>query len=99
MKYLRGVRNADMLQRCDDAMQKICAGFGAELREFNREDNHVHLLVGYPPKNAAAGLAKSLKGVSARRLRSEFTDRVNRLIMHGHLWSRPTLPRPATVRR
>jgi len=47
----------------------------------------VHLLVEYPPKVAVAGLVNSLKGVSARRLRSEFTGRVNRHIMHGHLWA------------
>jgi len=63
MKYLRGVLNADMLQRCNDAMQKVCADFGAELRGFKEEDDHVHLLVDYPPKNAVAGLANTLKGM------------------------------------
>ena len=29
----------------------------------------------------------SLKGVSARRLRSEFIGRLNRHIMPGHFWS------------
>jgi putative transposase len=61
--------------------------FGATLREFNGEDDHVHLLVDYPPKVAVSALVNSLKGVSARRLRSEFTGRVNRHIMHGHFWS------------
>jgi putative transposase len=36
---------------------------------------------------AVSTLVNSLKGVPARRLRSEFTGRVNRHIMHGHLWS------------
>ena len=68
-------------------MRKVCGDFGAELREFNGEDDHVHLLVEYPPKVAVSALVNSLKGVSARRLRGEFADRVNRHIMHGHLWS------------
>ena len=68
-------------------MRKVCGDFGAELREFNGEDDHVHLLVEYPPKVAVSALVNSLKGVSARRLRSEFTGRVNRASMHGHLWS------------
>ena len=29
-------------------MRKVCGDFGAELREFNGEDDHVHLLVGVP---------------------------------------------------
>jgi putative transposase len=86
-KYRRGVLDTDMLEACQTAMRKVCGDFGAELREFNGEHDHVHLLVEYPPKVAVAGLVNSLKGVSARRLRSEFTSRVNRHIMHGHLWS------------
>ena len=68
-------------------MRKVCADFGAELREFNGEDDHVHLLVEYPPKVAVSAIVNSLKGVSARRLRSQFTGSVNRASMHGHLWS------------
>ena len=41
----------------------------------------------YPPKIAVSALVNSLKGVPTRRLRSEFTGRVNRHIMHGHFWS------------
>ena len=68
-------------------MGKACGDFGARLREFTGEDDHVHLLVQYPAKVAVPALVNSLKGVSARRLRSEFTGRVNRHIMHGHFWS------------
>lgn len=31
-------------------MQEVCADFEAELKQFNGEDDHVHLLVHYPPK-------------------------------------------------
>jgi putative transposase len=86
-KYRRGVLNPDMLHSCQDAMRKVCHDFGAELREFNGDDDHVHLLVRYPPKVAVSALVNSLKGVSARRLRSKFTGPVNPHIMHGHLWS------------
>ena len=68
-------------------MWDVCASFGAELREFNGEDDYVHLLVGYPPKVAVSALVNSLKGVSARHLRSEFIGRSNRYILHGHFWS------------
>jgi putative transposase len=68
-------------------MRKVRGDFGAELREFNGEDDHVHLLAGYPPKVAVPALVNSLKRVPARRMRSEFTGQVNRHIMHGHFWS------------
>ena len=86
-KYRRGVLNADMLLSCQDAMRKVCGDPGAGLREFNGEDDHVHLLAGYPPKVAVPVLVNSLNGVPARRLRPQFTGRVNPHIMHGHFWS------------
>ena len=79
--------NDEMLTRCEEVMRKVCEDFGAELKEFNGERDHVHLLVHYPPKVALASLVNSLKGVSSRRLRGEFNGRVNRAIMHGRFWS------------
>ncbi|GAA2362641.1 hypothetical protein GCM10010404_15860 [Nonomuraea africana] len=68
-------------------MIEVCDSFEAELRDFNGEDDHVHLLVHYPPKMAVSKLVNSLKGVSSLYLRKEFTGHVNRAIMHGHFWS------------
>ena len=86
-KYRRDVLNADMLTACQRVMAGLCAEMDCELREFNGEDDHVHLLVHYPPKLPVSTLVNRLKGVSAHYLRKEFTGRVNRHLMHGHLWS------------
>lgn len=86
-KYRRNVFDDAMLRRCQDIMIEVCDSFEAELREFNGEDDHVHLLVHHPPKVAISKLVNSLKGVSSHYLRKEFTGRVNRAIMHGHFWS------------
>ncbi|MEU6710495.1 IS200/IS605 family transposase, partial [Nonomuraea sp. NPDC046802] len=74
-------------RRCEDIMIEVCDSFEAELREFNGEHDHVHLLVHYPPKVAISKLVNSLKGVSSHYLRKEFTGRVNRAIMNGPFWS------------
>jgi REP-associated tyrosine transposase len=86
-KYRRGVLDDDMLSSCEQVMRKVCGNFGAELREFNGEADHVHLLVHYPPKVPISALVNSLKGVSARRLRAQYPGRVNRASMRGHFWS------------
>lgn len=86
-KYRHGVFNDAMLDRCEQIMRKVCEDSSAEPREFNGEHDHLHLLVHYPPKVALSVLVNSLKGVSARRLRAEFTGRVNRASMHGRFWS------------
>jgi len=62
-------------------MRDVCAQLGGELREFNGEDDHVHLLMHYPPKLGVSTLANRLKGVSTHSLRKEFDQRVRR-----HLW-------------
>ncbi|RLU92151.1 IS200/IS605 family transposase [Streptomyces griseocarneus] len=77
-----------MLERCEEIMRAVCVDFEAELKEFNGEADHVHLLVHYPPKTALSKLVNSLKGVSSRRLRQEYTGQVNRAVIHGRFWSR-----------
>ena len=65
---------------------KICTDFGAELVEMDGEDDHVHLLVAYPPKVAVSRLVNSLKGASSRRLRNARPD-VQGRYWNGKLWS------------
>jgi putative transposase len=65
-EYRKGVSDDAMLQRCEEIRREVCAGFETELREFNGEADHVHLLVHHPPKVALSKLINSLKGVSSR---------------------------------
>src|SRR5450755_4115548 len=85
--YQRGVLDADMLRSCEDAMRTVRGNFGTPLRLFTGDDDHLHLLAGYPPKVAVPAQVNSLKGVPARELRSQLTGQVNRHIMNGHFWS------------
>lgn len=62
------------LERLKQIFEAVCADFQAELREFNGESDHVHLLVHYPPKVRLSELVNSLKGVSSRRLKQEFPE-------------------------
>jgi Transposase IS200 like len=73
----------------------VGADVGAELVELDGEDDHMHLLVAYPPQVAVARLVNSLKGVSARRLRQRYRVRTHR----GTCGRRPTWPpRPLAPR-
>ena len=72
-KYRQGVFDDAMLALCGQVLRRMCADFGVELREFNGEADHVHLLIHYPPTIALSRLVNSLKGVSSRILRKDFT--------------------------
>ena len=62
------------LERLHTIFASVCADFDVELREFNGESDHVHLLVNYPPKVRLSELVNSLKGVSSRLLKKEFPE-------------------------
>lgn len=52
------------LKRTEEITRAVCVDFDCELPEFNGENNHVHLLVNFPPEIALSKLVNSLKGVS-----------------------------------
>jgi putative transposase len=68
-------------------MQARCADFETELVEFNGENNHVHLLVNFPPKVPSREAGHSLKGVSSRRIRQEIPDLARHCHRANKLWS------------
>lgn len=86
-KYRRGIFKKDHLEAMERIMSEVCKDFEATLVEFNGEDDHVHLLVNYPPKVSVSALVNSLKGVSSRLLRKEFGDFHPWLKRRGVLWS------------
>jgi putative transposase len=86
-KYRRGALTDPILTRCQQIMAEVCRDFGAELRVFNGEGDHVHLLVHYPPQVALSRLVNSLKGVSSRHLRREFAGHLRKYLWSEHLWS------------
>ena len=86
-KYRHAVFTAEHLTRMEQVMRDVCADFEVQLVEFNGENNHVHLLVNFPPKVSLSRLVNSLKGVSSRRPRQQFPDLVQHYRRAKQLWS------------
>ena len=85
-KYRRQVFDGAAIEELRGIFTKVCADFDAELRACDGEDDHVHLLIEYPPKVAISTLVNSLKGVSSRLLRQRRPD-IARRYWKGVLWS------------
>ena len=85
-KYRRNVFDEDAIDRLRFIFSNVCDDFGAALVEMNGEDDHVHLLIEYPPKISISSLVNSLKGVSSRLLRRQRPDIVKRY-WKNVLWS------------
>lgn len=67
------------METLNEIFSDVCEAFEAELEEFNGEDDHVHLLIRYPPKTTISKLVNSLKGVSSRLIRKKITQKFKSL--------------------
>jgi len=68
-KYRRGVFTKEIPFDLQDIFSSAFADFEVELGEFDGEEDHVHLLIFYPPKVQISRLVNSLKGVFSRLIR------------------------------
>jgi putative transposase len=86
-KYRRGVFTNEVLEDLRTVFASVCADFEAEPVEFDGEDDHVHLLVNYPPKVSISAMVNSLKGVSSRMIRRKNYPTIQKKLWGGALWS------------
>ncbi|STZ13519.1 Transposase and inactivated derivatives [Moraxella caviae] len=86
-KYRREVFTKEILDELKIIFHGVCLDFESELVEFDGEDDHVHLLVHYPPKVSISKLVNSLKGVSSRRIRQKCYPSITKKLWGGALWS------------
>ena len=86
-KYRRGALTDRVREFLRPAMAKICTDFGADLETFDGEDDHIHLLVSYPPKVAFSMLVNSLKGATSRLVRKEKFPEITARLWGDHFWS------------
>jgi putative transposase len=86
LKYRKKILTKAILSTMKTLFQKVCSDFDAKLIEFDGENDHVHLLVHYPPKIAISKLVNSLKGSSSYRLKRLHPE-INQYYWQGKLWS------------
>jgi putative transposase len=86
-KYRRGVFTKEVINDLREIFTDVCTDFEAERVEFDGEDDHVHLLVNYPPKVAVSALVNSLKGVSSSMIRKKNYPEIKKKLWAGALWS------------
>ena len=86
-KYRRKIFTAQILTELKVIFETVCCQPEASLIEFDGEEDHVHLLVLYPPKLAIAELVFRLKGVSSRIIRSRQYPSITKALWGKALWS------------
>ena len=86
-KYRRKLFDGYMIQQLRGAFESACEKLECELLEMDGEQDHVHLLIAYPPKLAISVMVNNLKATSSRRLRILNTH-LRTQSKSGVLWSR-----------
>lgn len=86
-KHRGEVFTKEILDALRAIFSSVCTDFEVELVEFDGEDDHVHLLLNYPPKVSVSVLVNSLKGVSSRMIRQKRFPSIAKKLWGGALWS------------
>ena len=84
-KCRRGVFTKEILDDLRPILASVCNDFESELVEFDGEDDHVHLLLNYPPKVAVSKLVNSLKGISSLMIRKKKYPSIQKKLWGGAL--------------
>ena len=85
-KYRKNIFKPEYIVFLKNVFIKVCKEFNCELKEINGEQDHIHLLVNYPPKVSVSKLVNSLKGVSSRRLKQTYPE-LKQYYWKDSLWS------------
>lgn len=86
-KYRRKLFTGVMIEQLSEAFESACVKLECELIEMDGEQDHVHLLISYPPKLSISVMVNNLKAVSSRMLRLQNTH-LTRQSKTSALWSR-----------
>ncbi|WP_084632169.1 IS200/IS605 family transposase [Oceanospirillum maris] len=87
-KYRRKCFTDEMLKRLEAISNELCAKWDIELLEFGGESDHIHLLLALNPTIQPSKLVNSLKTVTSRRIRKEFSEHLKEYYWKPVLWSR-----------
>jgi putative transposase len=85
-KYRAKVINPVVLKRLGEILSSTAQKWECEVKEFNGEADHVHLLISINPKVCISTFANNLKTVSSRLIRKEYPEHVFRYLKKDAFW-------------
>lgn len=87
-KFRRKCFTKTMLERLKQIFMDLCQKWDIELKEFEGEADHVHLLLSLHPNIMPSRLVNNLKTVTSRLLRKEFSSHLKKFYLKPVLWTR-----------
>ena len=85
-RYRREVLRGEIGQWLEGLIGEVCRARDWEIEALAVEEDHIHLFVSCPPRDAPAKVMNVLKSITARELYEEF-PRLRRSHWGGKLWA------------
>lgn len=85
-RYRRGVLRGEIGSWLEGMIREVCRARDWEIEALAVEEDHIHLFVSCPPRDAPAKVMNVLKSITARELYEEF-PRLRRSHWGGKLWA------------
>ena len=84
-KYRKRILLKDIQKRVKELFQQISEQYEFEIDRCEVAEDHVHLLISFPPRYSIAQVVGILKARSGSKIFEEF-PRVKKQLWAGHLW-------------
>lgn len=87
VKYRKKCIDQDIAGCIKDSAALVLSQNGGQLLEFNTDKDHVHMIIELGPKQPIGKLIGVIKGVSSRRVRSQYANRIRNDLWGDSFWS------------
>ena len=86
-KYRKKILVGDVAVRVRELMREICLANDIQIVKGHVSQDHIHLLISYPPHLSVSKIVQYLKGKSSRKLLQEYTE-LRKKFWGQHIWAR-----------
>ncbi|WP_367317834.1 IS200/IS605 family transposase [Parasutterella excrementihominis] len=86
--YRRKVISSTILERLKEIFSEVCQRDRVRLLECSGEEDHVHVLISYPPTICLSNLVQKLKTISSLKIRQEFFNQIRRMLWGKRFWTK-----------
>lgn len=86
-KYRKKAINEDMMATLKPVFESVLRSWDSQLIEFNGENDHVHLLVSYPPTKTLSNMIANLKATSSKAMWQQYPKILSRHYYKKVFWT------------
>ena len=87
VKHRRNVITNDISKRLKEIFEYIQPGYNMTLKEWNRDEDHVHILFTAHPKTELTKFINAYKSASSRSIKKEFPE-IKKYLWQEQFWSK-----------